>query len=288
MIVKTTELTSEQLAECNQLIKKIQQHDRTFKSPYLSNQFNFFAEMLTLFLNYENNQLTGILSIYADGNTESTAEMAVFVDEKFRRQGIATRLIQAATSELEKFGYHDLEFWTEQQFLTDNPDFLKNCSLVADPETEIQLTTKKNQKWIFSEREEFQFRNLQASDIEALTQLQVRAFPETSSETAHQYLLKGLADEKQENFILKKNDQIIGTCAADQDDYDYIFGLFIAENWQNQGLGTYLLEKTCQNLTRENKRIIKIGVESNNLQALHLYQKVGFIIETEVIYLSKK
>ncbi len=67
----------------------------------------------------------------------------------------------------------------------------------------------------------------------------------------------------------------------------YIFGLFIAEKYQNRGLGTYFIKWVMKILLESDPKAFVIGVDESNKIAHHLYLKVGFKDQTKVVYLSK-
>ena len=52
-IIRTNVLTDEELLAANELIKVVQAFDQTHRTPYLSNQLNFDADMPAFFLDYD-------------------------------------------------------------------------------------------------------------------------------------------------------------------------------------------------------------------------------------------
>ena len=55
-----------------------------------------------------------------------------------------------------------------------------------------------------------------------------------------------------------------------------------------QGLGSYLLLASMQDLNELNGQEFQIVVENQNTRALKLYKKLGFKEMTEVVYLKEK
>ena len=95
---------------------------------------------------------------------------------------------------------------------------------------------------------------------------------------------------KQEGTILvaEHGTQLLGyaavlcTCEEDGADGDFahlyalVADLVVTESSRGQGIGRALLE-ACENLARAKARpVLRIGVMSGNLGALHAYQKYGF------------
>lgn len=88
-IIRTNVLTDEELLAANVLIKVVQAFDQTHRTPYLSNQLNFDADMPAFFLGYDEGKLVALLTVYADCQE---AELAILVHPNHRRKGYAKAL----------------------------------------------------------------------------------------------------------------------------------------------------------------------------------------------------
>lgn len=56
----------------------------------------------------------------------------------------------------------------------------------------------------------------------------------------------------------------------------YLFAFRIRENYQNKGYGTYLLKAVLDKLKENGYYEFTVGVEDDNLRAIHMYQAMGF------------
>lgn len=56
-------------------------------------------------------------------------------------------------------------------------------------------------------------------------------------------------------------------------------GISVLKEYQAQGLGTKLMELLCEKAKMMGKTKIELDVRKDNLDAIHIYKKVGFIIE---------
>ena len=286
-LISTTTLTPEQKTAAEQLIATVQQFDHTYRSPYLSNQFNVFPEMKSFFLAYDHEKLVGIVTLYADEPVDGTVDVTANVLPTYRRRKIATTLWQEALNELHQFGYHDYEFTTERTFLKANPDFLMHSQLVEADENEFQLR-HPIESVILTHQPARAPHLLKESDVPELVTQFVAAFPRNEEAGATQYLQQSLTDPMTDGYVFTDADQIVGACLVDKSDGYYFFSLFIKPSKQNQGLGTYFVKLLSQHLIETAPQQLVIGVEADNLPALHVYQKAGFEIETEVLYLVPK
>ena len=85
MIRFTNQLTDKERKEAKALIASCQAHDQTFREPYLSNMFNFDPNMPAFFLYYQEEELLGLLTVYAD---DEDVELSILVHPNHRRKGI--------------------------------------------------------------------------------------------------------------------------------------------------------------------------------------------------------
>lgn len=287
MIQSTNTLNDHQLLEAKALIAICQKYDGTFRDPYLSNMLNFDPDMLAFFLYYEKGELVGLLTIYAD---DQDVEVAILVHPNHRRQGIARALYGSFEKETASYPIESVTFQTERIFLENHPDFASNWGLVEDDETET---------WLCKDRRPYPLVN--DSNLEVLladrsyqdqiSQLKFEAFSEEheSREVVDRYVAKALKDPESRLYILLKNGQVIGTCTVDlSSNTNYFYGLAIAELERGKGYGSYLAKSLVNQLMEQNDKEFQIAVEDDNVGAKRLYEKLGFVTQTQVVYLKPK
>ena len=74
MIRATNQLTEKERKAAKALIASCQAYDQTFREPYLSNMLNFDPNMPAFFLYYQEGELLGLLTVYADDHDAHTDE----------------------------------------------------------------------------------------------------------------------------------------------------------------------------------------------------------------------
>lgn len=287
MIQSTNTLNDHQLLEAKALIAICQKYDGTFRDPYLSNMLNFDPDMPAFFLYYEKGELVGLLTVYAD---DQDVEVAILVHPNHRRQGIARALYESFEKETTSYPIESVTFQTERIFLENHPDFASNWGLVEDDETET---------WLGKDRRPYPLVN--DSNLEVLladrsyqdqiSQLKFEAFSEEheSKEVVDRYVAKALKDPESRLYILLKNGQVIGTCTVDlSSNTNYLYGLAIAELERGKGYGSYLAKSLINQLIEQNDKEFQIAVEDSNVGAKYLYEKLGFVTQTQVVYLNPK
>ena len=287
MIQATNTLTDHQLLEAKALIAICQNDDGTFRDLYLSNMLNFDPDMPAFFLYYEKGELIGLLTVYAD---DPDVEVAILVHPNHRRQGIARALYRSFETETTSYPIESVTFQTERVFLERHPEFVNNWGLVEDEETET---------WLGKDRRPYPLATVSNLDVlladrsyqDQISQLKFQAFSEEheSREVVDRYVAKALKDPESRLYILLKNGQVIGTCTVDlSSNTNYLYGLAIAELERGKGYGSYLAKSLVNQLIEQNDKEFQIAVEDSNVGAKRLYEKIGFVKQTQVVYLKPK
>ena len=287
MIQATHTLNDHQLLEAKALIAICQKYDGTFRDPYLSNMLNFDPDMPAFFLYYEKGELVGLLTVYAD---DPDVEVAILVHPSHRRQGIARALYRSFETETASDPIESVTFQTERVFLERHLEFASNWGLVEDEETET---------WLGKDRRPYPLATVSNLDVlladrsyqDQISQLKFQAFSEEheSKEVVDRYVAKALKDPESRLYILLKNGQVIGTCTVDlSSNTNYLYGLAIAEHERGKGYGSYLAKSLVNQLIEQNDKSFQIAVEDSNVGAKRLYEKIGFVKQTQVVYLKPK
>ena len=287
MIQSTNTLNDHQLLEAKALIAICQKYDGTFRDPYLSNMLNFDSDMPAFFLYYEKGELVGLLTVYAD---DQDVEVAILVHPNHRRQGIARALFTSFEKETASFHIRSVTFQTERIFLDRHPDFVSNWGLVEDEETETWLG-KDRRPYLLATVSNLEVLLADSSYQEQISQLKFQAFSEEheSREVVDRYVAEALKDPESRLYILLKNGQVIGTCTVDlSSNTNYFYGLAISELERGKGYGSYLAKSLVNQLIEQNDKEFQIAVEDSNVGAKRLYEKIGFVKQTQVVYLDRK
>ena len=124
-----------------------------------------------------------------------------------------------------------------------------------------------------------------------ISQLKFQAFSEEheSREIVDRYVAEALKDPESRLYVLLKDGQVIGTCTIDlSSDTNYFYGLAISEPERGKGYGSYLAKSLVNQLIEQNDKEFQIAVEDSNVGAKCLYEKIGFVKQTQVVYLNEK
>ena len=161
------------------------------------------------------------------------------------------------------------------------------------------LVREDTETWLGKDRRPYPLANV--SNLEVLladssfqnqiSQLKFQVFSEEheSREVVDRYVAEALKDPESRLYILLKNGQVIGTCTVDlSSNTNYLYGLVILELERGKGYGSYFVKSLVNQLIEQNDREFQIAVEDSNVGAKRLYEKIGFVKQTHVVYLNEK
>ena len=287
MIRASNQLTEKERKAVKALITSCQAYDQTYREPYLSNMLNFDPNMPAFFLYYQEEKLLGLLTVYADNED---VEVAILVAPDYRRKGIARALFKSFEEETASYPIQSVIFQTERVFLDCHPNFVSRCGLVEDEETETWLGRYRT-PYALDSHLDVKVILADSSYLEEIAQLHYQAFSdaEETLEVTHRYIAEALKDSNSLLYILLKEGKVIGVCTVDvSGNSNYLYGLAVAEAHRGNGYGSYLAKSVVNQLIEQNDKEFQIAVEDDNVGAKRLYEKIGFVKQTQVVYLKQK
>lgn len=285
MIRATNQLTEKERKAAKALIASCQAHDQTFREPYLSNMFNFNPNMPAFFIYYQKGELLGLLTVYAD---DEDVEVSILVDPSHRREGIARAMYRSFEKEMASYPIRSVTFQTERVFLDRHLDLASHWGVVEAEETETWLGRDKT-PYALDSRSDVKVLLAAPAYVEEIAQLHHQAFSDSEEtlDVSRRYITEALKDPDGLLYILLKEAQVIGVCTVDlSGNSNYLYGLAIAEAYRGQGYGSYLAKSVVNQLIEQNDKAFQIAVEDSNIGAKRLYENIGFVKQTQVVYLK--
>lgn len=285
MIRATNQLTEKERKAAKALIASCQAFDQTFREPYLSNMLNFDPNMPAFFLYYQEGELLGLLTVYAD---DEDVEVSILVDPSHRRQGVGRAMYRSFEKDMVAYPIRSVTFQTERVFLDRHPDLASHWGVVEDEETETWLGRDKTPFALHS-RTDVKVLLADPAYVEEIAQLHHQAFsePEETLDVSRRYITEALKDSDGLLYILLKEAKVIGVCTVNlSGNSNYLYGLAIAEAYRGQGYGSYLAKSVVNQLISHNDKPFQIAVEDSNIGAKRLYENIGFVKQTQVVYLK--
>ncbi|EGD36516.1 GNAT family acetyltransferase, partial [Streptococcus sanguinis SK150] len=187
---------------------------------------------------------------------------------------------------VDKYDLTEVEYIAELAFLNGHSDFARRFDYQED-EAEIWLA-QPVQTFPLEKREGIEVLQGSLDLAEEIAAFQSQVF-ETPLDVALKYAREAVSSASSLLYILKKDGRVVASVSVDTDfGTNYFFGLAVDQDFQGQGLGSYLLLASMRGLNERNGQEFQIVVEKQNTRALKLYKKLGFKEMTEVVYLKEK
>ena len=286
MIRFTNQLTEKERKVAKVLIASCQASDQTYREPYLSNMLNFDPNMPAFFLYYQEGELLGLLTVYAD---DVDVELSILVHPNHRRQGIARALIKSFKEETASYPIQSVTFQTERVFLDRHPDLASHWGLIENEETETWLGRDKT-PYVLDSHSDVKLVLAESYYLDEIAQLHHQVFSDSEKtlEVSYSYIAEALKDSDSLLYILLKEGKIVGVCTVDlSGNSNYLYGLAVSEAYRGKGYGSYLAKSVVNQLIVQNDKPFQIAVEDDNVGAKRLYEKIGFVKQTQVVYLKQ-
>ena len=125
----------------------------------------------------------------------------------------------------------------------------------------------------------FRIRRMAPSDSPEVIGMLNRHFPHVgmTGEKLEQRLGKGAVF-----FVAESGGKILGFADLRMGKNALVRGLAVEEKWRGSGVGTALLEKAVEEARKKGYGTVYIKVQPENLEAVRVYQKIGFAAVREM------
>lgn len=217
------------------------------------------------FLYYEGHQVVGYLGILSFGNT---AEITGMVHPAFRRNGIFTKLLEAASKEMENRKYSQILLLTDEKSISGRGFINSHGGLYINSEYEMTFTDNP-----LLNLSKLTLTPAKPSDFDAIRHIDEECFGESNSIDA------------ENTYVAYHYGTMIAKVRLElYNGEGGIFGLGVLPEFRNQGYGKGLLENSIFELKKQGAKKIFLQVVTDNENALGLYLNTGFIIDNCMEY----
>lgn len=272
------DLTCLKVLDCAYELRVLQQED--FASLYTGEWSNALCEKrkeldILGVGAYDDDKLIGLAGCSAD--CETMWQIGVDVLSKYRRQGVASALTSRLAVEILNRG--KVPFYCAAW---SNLKSVRNAIKSGFRPAWVEMTVKSTELVNEMNGITYNIKKLPISELHTLTQL----FDYNDVEEMITENTRDIENKSMDIFVVYLNNQLVGELhvAYEHEDKDfaergkraYLFAFRVHEEYQNQGIGKYLLEKVIQTLGADGYTEFTVGVEDDNLRAKYIYQKYGF------------
>ncbi|MBE3557844.1 MAG: GNAT family N-acetyltransferase [Ktedonobacteraceae bacterium] len=239
------------------------------------------TDQLNDFFYYDQGLPVGYLALFSFSRRE--AEVSGMVHPQYRRRGIFSQLLHAAQAECRQRGFSRLLPIVERISVSGQA-FVRHLTATRDhSEYRMDLQEPRIPATFNSQ---LRFRRARVEDAPALAHITALAFGIPENEV--NWYTKNLTEEsKSRYYVGTLDDRVIGKIDVALDEYEaFIYGFAVLPEHQHKGYGRQILAHALQEILAAGQRKITLEVETENEQALGLYQSCGFRITTIYDYYS--
>ena len=224
---------------------------------------------------YESGQLVGFGGMNSYGDP-SEVEASILVHPEFRRRGIGRSLARAVVRECQKGGVRRLLFVVPQES-REGAEFAR---AMGTQHSHSEYTMDLDMMRIpSSERapDPVELRPAGAEDVPIMATIVASAFEEPTQEE-EQVLECLMKDPSRTTYLATQDGRPVGVIqSAVSDGRTFIVHFAVRPDMQGQGIGRQMLMAIVHGLLNSGAQWITIEVETDNRNALSLYERCGFV-----------
>ncbi|MFC3885718.1 GNAT family N-acetyltransferase [Bacillus songklensis] len=234
------------------------------------------------FLYFSNGRLTGFLGMYSFADN-AEVEMTVMVHPDFRKRNIASTLLNEASKQWEIRGINRRLLVVDRSSLSGQA-FVRTIGAGYEF-SEYSMVLDLNQKDTLNEKT-LDVIPAARGDIVQIKAILMEGFS-FSDEQATEMIQRTTSDPKHRLYIAKTNSTPIGTVTVSENEQElYIRAFTVLPSYQGKGYGRQILSQLIKELHNQTDKEIMIEVETENANALHLYESCGFHVNAGYDYYS--
>jgi len=237
-------------------------------------------DALNDFLWFDEQGLAGFLGLY--GHTLDQAELCGMVRPSARRQGIFSRLFEAAMAEVASRGVPGALLVVDRAYET-GARFARSVGGIIE-HSEHRMTLRREPAPVTPDPL-ITLRGAEPSDTPFMIRCLGEAFGLNIAKIESEDL-DVLTSRLAGSLVICREDEPVGTIRIERDgDEAGIYGFVVSPQFQGGGIGRQVLWAVIKDLTEEGVSKISLEVDSTNDAALHLYLSSGFdVLGTEDYY----
>lgn len=280
-IIGLTSLTEKQTQQIQELQQYCIEVDGEGRELFLSNDINYHKEMPCFFLSYLQEELCGVLVVFAP--TTQTAEISASVHPTHRRSGVFASLLLESWQVLHHYKISKVLLVTDA--------VSKLCKEILNKwdaelsHSEYLLVYQGGEKQAaFPFAHKCLVREATESDLEKMVELNMSGFGEDRENATHM-VRENFNNQLTRCFVGQLDNEIFGLSNVRKEGSAfYICGFNIAPIHQGKGMGRYLLYQILDLLSPSEDESITLEVDSSNQPAYRLYTTSGFVVSSQADY----
>src|SRR3989338_4249388 len=276
-LLKTTELTKQDLRTLKNLVEECQQADgfriKLYWNILADRQLPEFDDLFY----YQNGKLIGYLALFAF--KEEEAELNDIIHPKHRRQGIFSYLLQEAILDLPKRGIRSIQIICNQQAQA-ALNFVKKLPETQYDHSEYQMIATRNPS--FTEVPTIELQLATKDDIPTLARIDNACFNTTFELVIYRFL-SNMKELNRTTWFAKVNGTIIGKMhiRMDEGNKAFIHDLCVLPEFRRKHYAAGMVLTIMDRMKKKGASQVYLDVLADNVNAIQLYEHCGFEITSK-------
>lgn len=230
------------------------------------------------FLYYEDNRLVGYLFVEGWGSRDR--EIMGMVHPDYRRRGIFSSLLAAARKECRMRDVRKMILVCEHTSQS-------GLAFVQAIGAHLEFSEHEMVLGTFRERgnvhEGLDIRQANRTDLDAI--ISILATDSGNKDSISRWVTKQFDDQSSRFYLARLDGKPLGCLRLDDmSDQIGIYAFEVRLGYRGRGYGRQMLEEAIRSIRAETQKSIMLDVETDNTNAIGLYQSCGFEIKTTYDY----
>ncbi|WP_454784740.1 GNAT family N-acetyltransferase [Legionella sp. WA2024007413] len=276
MLSKTNQLNKDQLKDLEYLKTVCKKNDGSAPNLY-THLLMQKRNLPTLVLKYDRKKLIGFLSVFFF--YEDAVEVSLMVHPKYRRKGIAKKLLHNILPLVQEQGFQKLIFSSPAHI---NSSWLSELGF-SYLHSEYYME-RRDLNPLLDYKKNLTYRTATEKDIPLLCVLDEACFFKTQAELVPRFE-HILGDRTYQIILAFEDNHLVGKAHIRWENHGATLSdIAVLPIRQGKGLGTALISHCINYALSEGKPDLNLDVETHNQKALNLYTRLGFLTQNSCDY----
>ncbi|MBN2260038.1 MAG: GNAT family N-acetyltransferase [Clostridiales bacterium] len=281
-IKASNQLNQQTIKDIYHVVDKCNQHDKTRGKVKIDDSINYYPEMKSLFLLYEDNQLVSFMKLFSV--FPSTVEISGYTLPEFRGRGYFKILREKVIEESIKYNYKKITFVIDSASI-EGLEWTRKKSLLYE-NTEVTMKLANYSKNLSGDLEG-KLILCEFDSLDEMLSLNNQIFT-MEADSAYKYLKKVIEYPNKELYFLKESGLNVGMGGIYYtNDTAVLFGIGILKEHRKKGYSKKIVSALIEKAKAHHYSDIELEVDQDNLTAYSLYKNIGFIETSSMCYFSE-
>ncbi|NOK59659.1 MAG: GNAT family N-acetyltransferase [Chloroflexi bacterium AL-W] len=271
-LIKAEAITPHAIDECKALVALGDQHEDIAIRVIWEDFDDLASGNMHVFLAYEQDTLIGFLAM--ETYSSAQAEVSGVVHPDHRRQGVFRGLLAGAKDECVRRGIPRMLLICDVRSQSGKAFVEAIGAIYHTSEYRMDLTTLNTPMHY---NPQLMVREARREDVDTLVSILVTGFGNYTEDDVREAIAQDIQTGARKFYVAFLDNMMIGTLnVTDMQDSLGIYGFVVLPDYRGQGYGRQILARTIELTRQTHQEPIFLEVETQNANALGLYESLGF------------